>query len=189
MSIVRRELLLAVTVAVATLAITALAASPVAAADGDGADDPASDEVVVTMFVGDGCPYCAQAQAFFVGLTAAHPNLTVIEHEVWYDEAGRQLMAETAAELGATPGGVPFIILDDQWWSGYAPSIGDEIAAAVLPRLGGGSDEVALVEAGSEGDSFAGVAAAAALGVAALGGVLLVRSRVRNRPGHLEGGR
>lgn len=162
---------LAATVAVA---VTLVAGASVATAQ----DDPTDDRVVVTMFVGEGCPYCAQARAFFAGLTAAHPRLEVVEHEVWYDPAGAELMAQTASELGATPGGVPFIVLDDQWWSGYAPSIGDEIAAAVLPRLGASSEQAGLVSS-DDGGSYAGVLAAAALGVAVVGGVLVVRSRTR----------
>jgi glutaredoxin len=163
---------LAAAVVVAALAVLG-PAGPALAQDG-GADDT----VEITMFVGEGCPYCEQARAFFSGLTAAHPNLEVVEHEVWYDPAGAELMARTASDLGATPGGVPFIVLDDQWWSGYAPSIGDEIAAAVLPRLGATTEAAGLVESGDSA-SYAGVLAAAALGVAVVGGVLLVRSRAR----------
>ncbi len=106
-------------------------AAPVSAAGAS--THPASDDAAVTLvlFHGDGCPHCAAERAFLAELTSTHPQLRVEEHEVWYDEQGRQLLIATAEQLGFEPTGVPVTIIGDRVWIGFDTTTAQEITAAV----------------------------------------------------------
>jgi len=98
-------------------------------------------ESTVVVFYGEGCPHCAAEREFLADLAAAHPGIEVVEHEVWHDESGRRLFAETMAALGRIPEAVPTTVVGDRVWVGFSDRVGTEIAAA----LGVGAEEPADV--------------------------------------------
>lgn len=103
---------------------------------------PADGDVELTLFWGDGCPHCAAEKEWLATAMQDHPGLTVRQYEVWYDEANRRLLENTAAEMGFEASGVPVTIVGDQHWIGWSDGIRDEIEA-VLDRAdrGDGSTE------------------------------------------------
>lgn len=114
-------------------AVVQLAGVPTAAAD---------DEVVLTLFWGDGCPHCAAEKAFLEELTTEIPQLAVDAHEVYFDLDGRARFVETMADLGMEARAVPTTIVGDRVWVGFSDSIAAEIreevaaAVAVVPPAG-----------------------------------------------------
>ncbi len=93
---------------------------------------PASaPEGTVIVFYGEGCPHCAAEVEFLDGLVAEHPDIEVVAHEVWHDDAGRRLFIDTMAARGAEAEAVPTTIVGDQVWVGYSDAVGAEIAAAL----------------------------------------------------------
>lgn len=93
-----------------------------------GSDD---GSVTLVLFHGEGCPHCAAERAFLDDLAQTYPQLQVEEHEVWYDEQGRQLLIATAEQLGFEPSGVPVTIIGDRVWIGFDTTTAQEITAAV----------------------------------------------------------
>lgn len=91
------------------------------------AADPAPDEVELVLFWGDGCPHCEAERAWLAEAGEDYPALRVTEHEVWYDEQNRALFAETAADLGFEPSGVPTTVIGERYWVGWSPTVQAEI--------------------------------------------------------------
>ncbi|MCD6640500.1 MAG: hypothetical protein LT071_11385 [Nocardioides sp.] len=112
----------------------AVGATSATAAQGGSADGG----VELTLFWGDGCPHCAAEKEWLATATQEHPGLTVRQYEVWYDEANRKLLEDTAAEMGFEASGVPVTIVGDRHWIGWSDGIRDEIEA--------------LLDAAGEGD-------------------------------------
>jgi len=94
----------------------------------------AEDEVVLTLFWGDGCPHCAAEEEWLAEAEADHPRLTVVRYEVWHDERNRVRLEETAAEMGFDPVAVPVTIVGERHWIGWTDAIRDEVEAVVAGR-------------------------------------------------------
>ena len=58
--------------------------------------------------------------------------MVVTERELWYDDANRQLMYDTAADLGFDATGVPTTIIEELYWVGFSDSIAAEIEEALV---------------------------------------------------------
>lgn len=112
-------------IALALLLLGAWAAAPRAVAAS------APDDVTLVLFHGEGCPHCAAEREFLAGLQQRHPSLRIQMHEVWYDEANRQLLEQTAQRLGFEASGVPVTIIGERVWIGFSDAIAAEIEAAI----------------------------------------------------------
>lgn len=111
--------------------------SPAAAAtDPDGT-------VELVLFWGEGCPHCEAERAWLEEAGEEYPGLRVTEHEVWYDDANRELMLETADRLGFEASGVPTTVIGDRYWIGFSDGVRAEI-------------EALLAAAGADGTTDAG---------------------------------
>jgi glutaredoxin len=117
------------------LALLALlaGAGPVGAVGAPAADS--SDDVVLELFHGEGCPHCAAEREWLGQLGAAYPDLRIDLYEVWDDEANRALLAERAGRLSFEANGVPVTIVGEQVWVGFSQQIAAEIEAAVAAAL------------------------------------------------------
>ncbi|GAB3259735.1 hypothetical protein [Nocardioides dilutus] len=91
----------------------------------------ADDEVVLTLFWGDGCPHCAKEKEWLADAVEDYPQLTVRSYEVWHDERNRVLLEETAAGMGFEATGVPVTIIGDRHWIGWSEAVRDEVEAVV----------------------------------------------------------
>jgi glutaredoxin len=117
-----------------------LATAPSGVAASALAADQSSDGVELILFWGDGCPHCEAEREWLEDVREEYPDLTVTEHEVWYDEDKRALMLEMAQELGFEASAVPTTIIGEQVWIGFSDPIRTEI-------------EEVLVDAGARGSS------------------------------------
>lgn len=89
--------------------------------------------ITVHMFRGEGCGYCAKALAFFESLedTEYSKYFKLETHEVWYDEDNATLMGKVAAYFKEEVGGVPYIIIGDKTFQGYAETYDEDIKAEI----------------------------------------------------------
>ena len=94
-----------------------------------------SDELppptVIYLFWGDGCPHCADAEAYLMPLAEASDQIELRMYEVWNDEDNQSLFIEMAAAFGFEPQGVPTIFIDDQYWVGFGDPMIPEIQAKI----------------------------------------------------------
>lgn len=108
-----------------TIALLALAglATPVALA---GSEEP----VVVTVFWGEGCPYCAEELDFLDELQDEFP-LEIVAYEVNRDPDNWEIFAQTVERFGLEPRAVPTTVIEDRIWVGFSEPIAAEIRRVV----------------------------------------------------------
>lgn len=142
----RRAIVLALTALLVLLgAITAAPASAAVLSPTQHFPEP-----TIVLFHGDGCPHCAAERAFLAELMAEHPQVTVEEHEVWYDATGQDLLRTAAQRLGFEPTGVPVTIVGDRVWIGFDERTQREIEQAALAAVGGAAPDPASGTSSSE---------------------------------------
>jgi cytochrome c biogenesis protein CcdA/glutaredoxin len=109
---------------------------PVAAA---AASEDGSAPVTLVLFHGDGCPHCAAEREFLQELAGRHPDLVIEQYEVWYDEANRAKLDETAERLGFEATGVPVTVIGERVWIGFDDAKAEAIEQTVEAALAGDS--------------------------------------------------
>lgn len=130
-------------VVVAMVAVLAVLAAVWFAGSGDaqdtaGAEPPPASGITVELlyFGADGCPFCAQMEAWFQDVEPAYgANLDVVKHEVSRDDEARARWEAELAARGRAPEGVPTTIIDDRVWVGFSEGIAAEIRAEIDRRL------------------------------------------------------
>jgi len=75
------------------------------------------------LFYGEGCPHCAKEMAYFNSIKDQYPNLKVTGFEVYYNQENSTLMHQVAMELGVQAGGVPFLVVGDEYFVGFSEKI------------------------------------------------------------------
>ena len=105
------------------------------AADTTATEEPVeevSKEVPIYFFFGDGCSYCAAAEAWFKEIEAEYGSKFEIKgYETWYSQDNAELMQTVAEARNETADGVPYIIIGDQSWAGFA----DEYKSEILDKI------------------------------------------------------
>ena len=89
-------------------------------------------QVVVYMFRGKGCGYCRAFLEFLNDNTnELGDKYRLVSFESWYDDANSELLTTISTYLGQAAQGVPYIILGDQVFPGYASNYDDAIKSAI----------------------------------------------------------
>lgn len=91
-------------------------------------------KINVYMFRGEGCPHCEEALEFFDSLSQDEEYSNyykLVTYEVWNDQDNAKLMEEVADAFNEQASGVPYIIIGEKTFSGYASSSDDEIKNAI----------------------------------------------------------
>ena len=83
----------------------------------------ASNKVDAYLFYGNGCPHCAKEIQFFNSIKDKYPDLNVIGYEVYYSQENSLLMQKVANYLGSEDGGVPFLIIGDEYFVGFGEEL------------------------------------------------------------------
>ena len=94
----------------------------------------AATPVTIYFFRGEGCGYCAAAESFFDSLKEddEYKDLFVVkDFEVWKNQDNADFAEEVADKMGDSLGGVPYIIIGDETWTGYTDTYDDAIKAQI----------------------------------------------------------
>lgn len=122
----------------------------------------AADAIELQVFVREGCPHCAEAEAFLARLAPQRPALRIRYREVDRDPAARdELVARTRA-AGLWPPGVPSFVVGDRLLSGFDP---EHTPAALDELIGAGAAQAP--PAGELRHPWFGTLSAARLGLPA----------------------
>lgn len=92
------------------------------------------NKVNVYLFRGEGCPHCKEAESFFSSLDKDEEYskyYKLVKYEVWYNEDNAKLMNDVAKKLNTEASGVPFIVIGNKYYSGYASSMDSELKEAI----------------------------------------------------------
>ena len=101
-----------------------------------------SKQATIYLFRGQGCSHCQEFLTFLSELTKEYGEyFKVVAFETWNDNANITLMQEVAKSLGTEAGGVPFIVIGDQAFPGYASSYDDQIITAITNLYNTPSDQ------------------------------------------------
>ncbi len=81
------------------------------------------DRVNVYVFWGDGCPHCKHlAQFFDSNKSELKDKMNLYAFEVWKNSTNLKFMKDFGKFLGETPQGVPYMIIGNKTFSGFAES-------------------------------------------------------------------
>ncbi len=90
------------------------------------------NQAIIYLFRGQGCGFCKRFLTFLNSIIDEYGKyFKVVSYEVWKDSDNNDLMNEVAQFLGTTAGGVPFIVIGDQVFPGYASDYDDAIKQAI----------------------------------------------------------
>ena len=90
------------------------------------------DQAIIYLFRGKGCGYCRSFLEFLNSITDEYGKyFKVVSYEVWNDSTNSTLLNDVSAFLGQPAGGVPYIVIGEKVFAGYASSYDDEIKATI----------------------------------------------------------
>lgn len=90
------------------------------------------DQISIYLFRGKGCGYCRAFLTFLNSITDEYGKyFKVVSFESWYDENNSKLLSTISEFLGEPASGVPYIIIGDKVFGGYAESYDDGIKEAI----------------------------------------------------------
>ncbi len=90
-------------------------------------------QATVVLFRGAGCSHCHEFLEYVVStLIPKYGDKVKYEiYEVWNNEGNRDLFTKVANYMGTEAGGVPFIIIGDNFFEGFAQGMDPEITGAI----------------------------------------------------------
>ncbi len=104
--------------------------------------------LVVYYFWGDGCPHCEVEKAFLAEMIEAHPELRIVDYEVWYDEDNRRHLAQMADAFGIRPFGTPITFIGDSVWIGFSDQAEAQMRSKIEDCLATGCADAATAPPG-----------------------------------------
>lgn len=89
-------------------------------------------QIPIYLFRGNGCGFCRSFLNFLNSITDEYGQyFKLVSFEVWEDSDNSTLMYDVAEFLGETVQGVPYIIIGDKTFSGYASDYDEAIKTAI----------------------------------------------------------
>lgn len=85
----------------------------------------------MVVFVGDGCPHCADLEEYLDSIQPNYPELEIVYYEVFYNETNSALMKKMAKAYGVSARGVPLYFIDKKSMSGFAESTASDIESRI----------------------------------------------------------
>ena len=90
------------------------------------------DQATIYLFRGNGCGYCRAFLTFLNSIVGDYGKyFKVVSYEVWYNEDNSNLMASVSKYMGEEAQGVPYIVIGDKVFAGYAETYDTKIKDAI----------------------------------------------------------
>ena len=90
------------------------------------------DQITIYLFRGHGCGYCQRFLNFLNSITDEYGKyFKVVGFEVWNDGNNSELLGRISDFMEVEAGGVPYIIIGNLVFPGYAETYDDGIKAAI----------------------------------------------------------
>ena len=91
-----------------------------------------NDQAIIYLFRGKGCGYCRKFLTFLNSIIDDYGKyFKVVSYEVWYDQENASLLTKVSNYLGTSAEGVPYIVIGDKVFPGYASSYDEDIKDAI----------------------------------------------------------
>jgi thiol-disulfide isomerase/thioredoxin len=92
-------------------------------------------KVTMYVFYGNGCPHCEELEEYIATTlkkdSRVKDYLEVKYYETWYDETNQQVLTTIGSALGVDIKGVPFVLIGDDYFSGYGSQMNEEIVSKI----------------------------------------------------------
>lgn len=114
-------------------------------------EEMAKEKINVYIFWGNGCGYCEAAINFFESIEDEYGKyFNLVKYEVWYEKDNNTLKENVAAYFGDDVTGVPYIVIGDETFGGYAEEYNEDLKEAIVDAYEDDDyiDVVAKVNAG-----------------------------------------
>ena len=90
------------------------------------------DQAIIYLFRGNGCGYCRAFLTFLNNIVGEYGKyFKVISYEVWYDQENNALLESVSKYLENPAQGVPYIVIGDKVFAGYAESYDNDIKSTI----------------------------------------------------------
>ena len=100
-------------------------------------------QAIIYLFRGNGCGYCRAFLTFLSSISKEYGDyFRVVSFEVWQDSKNSALMNKVASVTNKPAGGVPYIIIGDKVFGGYAAAYDEDIKAAIMAQYKDSSYDV-----------------------------------------------
>jgi glutaredoxin len=86
----------------------------------------AENNLNLYLFWGNGCPHCAKEKSFLSDILPKYPTVKLNSYEIYNNQDNVQLMQRVADKLNVNASGVPFLIIGDKEFIGFAEGTTDE---------------------------------------------------------------
>lgn len=94
---------------------------------------PNKDAITIYLFRGKGCGYCRSFLEFMNSITEEYGKyFNMVTYEVWNDTNNALLLEEVSNYLDNPASGVPYIIIGDKVFPGYASEYDDSIKEEII---------------------------------------------------------
>lgn len=101
------------------------------------------DQAVIYMFRGQGCGFCRAFLTFLDSISDEYGEyFKLVSFEVWNNSKNGELMDKIATVTGEAAEGVPYIIIGDKVFGGYAEQYDEDIKAAIKAQYDDSSYDV-----------------------------------------------
>lgn len=108
-------------------------------------DDSGKEKAPVNVYVfrGEGCPHCEDALNFLKSIEQEYGKYyNLVTYECWYDANNNTLKNAVVKSLNADSTGVPFIVVGEQYMTGYGDdSDGEALLEYIMDEYEKDSDE------------------------------------------------
>ena len=90
------------------------------------------DQAIIYLFRGNGCGYCRAFLTFLNSIVGEYGKyFKVVSYEVWYNQENAALLDSVSKYLNNPAQGVPYIVIGDKVFAGYAESYDADIKSAI----------------------------------------------------------
>ncbi len=90
----------------------------------------------IYIFWGEGCSFCLGLANFLASIEDEYGKYyNLVTFEVYGSEENRGLMGQVGDKLGEDPSGVPFLVIGNQSWAGYANSMDSDIKNSISEQF------------------------------------------------------
>jgi thiol-disulfide isomerase/thioredoxin len=86
-----------------------------------------TENIIIYLFWGDGCPHCKKEKQFFAAMEKRYPSIILKDFEVWYDQHNADFLTKMAHSYGVKASGVPIAFIDRKVFIGFSENTRKEI--------------------------------------------------------------
>ena len=90
------------------------------------------NQITIYLFRGQGCVHCEEFLEFMHSITSDYgKNFKLVSFEIWNNRANNALLQKVSNCLNEPSQGVPYIVIGDKVFLGYAETYNDQIKKAI----------------------------------------------------------